>query len=216
MKAGIIMRRGLVTVAVLGVAALASADSLFSEAVEKNGTLISDKHASFKEGDILTVLVRETIDASTEADTNTKKDSSVDAQAPISANPFLTAESDGGLNIIPEEVLPNWNIEVENEHKSTGKTTRANKLVTTISCVVTKVYDNGNIDIEGQKRVTVNREDSNLLVKGMVRSRDVSPGNTVLSTQVANVTIELKGKGPLWNNSRRGIITKILDWFSPF
>jgi hypothetical protein len=33
---------------------------------------------------------------------------------------------------------------------------------------------------------------------------------------VANVTIELKGKGPLWNNSRRGIITKILDWFSPF
>jgi flagellar L-ring protein precursor FlgH len=81
---------------------------------------------------------------------------------------------------------------------------------------VKKVYDDGNIDIEGEKRVTVNREDSNLFVKGTVRSRDVSPGNTVLSTQVANVTIELKGKGPLWNNSRRGLITKVLDWFSPF
>jgi flagellar L-ring protein precursor FlgH len=216
MKAGNIMRKVFLTAAVLGIAALASADSLFNEVVEKNGTLISDKHASFKEGDILTVLVRETIDASTEADTNTKKDASVQADAPAAANPFLIADTPGGLNIIPEEVLPNWDIGIENEHKSTGKTTRANKLVTTISCIVTKVHDNGNIDIEGQKRVTVNREDSNLLVKGTVRSRDVSPGNTVLSTQVANVTIELKGKGPLWNNSRRGIITKVLDWFSPF
>jgi flagellar L-ring protein precursor FlgH len=206
----------LVAAVVLGFAALASADSLFNEAVEKGGTLISDKHATFKEGDILTVLVRETIDASTEADTNTKKDSSVQADAPAAANPFLTAATPGGLNIIPEEQLPNWDIGVQNEHKSTGKTTRANKLVTTISCVVKKVYENGNIDIEGEKKVTVNREDSNLFVKGTVRSRDVSPGNTVLSTQVANVTIELKGKGPLWNNSRRGIITKILDWFSPF
>jgi flagellar L-ring protein precursor FlgH len=210
------MRYGLVAAAILGASALASADSLFNEAVAKNGTLISDKRATFKEGDILTVLVRENIDASTEADTNTKKDASVQADAPPASNPFFIADSPGGLNIFNPEELPNWDIGVENEHKSTGQTRRANKLVTTISCTVQKVYDNGNIDIEGQKKVTVNREDSTLYVKGTVRSRDVSPGNTVLSTQVANVTIELKGKGPLWNNSRRGIITKILDWFSPF
>ena len=209
--------RSCLTIAVaLGLAALASADSLFNEAVEKNGTLISDKHATFKEGDLLTVLVRENIDASTEADTNTKKDASVQADAPAASNPFLIASTPGGLNTVPEEQLPNWDITVKNEHKATGQTTRANKLITTISCTVKKVYDNGNLDIEGEKKVTVNRDDSTVLIKGTVRSRDVSPGNTVLSTQVANATIELKGKGPLWNNARRGLITKLLDWFSPF
>ena len=81
---------------------------------------------------------------------------------------------------------------------------------------MTKVFDNGNITIEGSKRITVNREESKLYVKGTVRSRDVTSANTILSAQIANAEIELKGKGPLWNNQRRGLLTRILDWFSPF
>jgi len=209
------MRTYLAIALVLGLAAAARADSLFNSAVEQTGTLISDRHATFTEGDLITVLVRENIDASTEADTNTKKDASINAEAPAVSNPFFIADNPG-LNLFNKEELPNWDIEVENEHKSTGETRRANRLVTTISCTVKKVHPNGNIDIQGEKKVTVNREDSTLFVTGTVRSRDVSPGNTVLSNQVANANIELKGKGPLWNNSRRGILTKILDWFSPF
>lgn len=208
------MRYRLVLAIALGLAAAAQADSLFTSEVEQGGTLISDKHATFQEGDLITVLVRENIDASTQADTKTKKDASVDASAPPISNPFFIADT--GLNLFNAEELPNWDIELENEHKSIGETTRANRLITTISCTVTKVYPNGNIDIKGEKKVTVNREDSTLFIQGTVRSRDVSPGNTVLSTQVANANIELKGKGPLWNNSRRGLLTKIFDWFSPF
>ncbi len=197
-----------------GLMCAARADSLFSREVEAGGTLISDKTATFEEGDIITVLVRENIDARTQADTDTKKESTLEADAPAAANPFLVSNS--GLNILNPGELPNWDIGIENEHKTTGQTTRANRLITTISCTVVKVHPNGNLDIEGNKKVTVNREDSTLEVAGTVRSRDVGPGNTVLSTQVANANIELKGQGPLWNNSRRGILTKILDWFSPF
>ncbi len=192
------------------------ADSLFTKSVEKGGTLISDKKPVYKEGDIITVLVRESIDASTQADTDTKKESDIKASAPPAANPFLISEAEGGLNIFSEEQLPNWNIGVDNEHKAKGETRRANKLVTTISCIVKKVEENGNLHIEGNKRVTVNREDSTLIIRGLVRARDVTPGNTVLSSQVANADIQLKGKGDLWNNSRRGLLTKVLDWFSPF
>jgi len=198
------------------IAPFAAADSLFDAEAAESGTLISDKKVKFEIGDIITVLVKETVDASTEANTDTKKESDVEAEAPVSQNTFLVAEGRGGLNLISPKQLPNWNIEIENEHKAQGKTRRANKLIMTISCRVTQVHKNGNIDIEGSKRVTVNREDSRLYVRGTVRSRDVSPANTVLSTQIADAEIELKGKGPLWNNQRRGLFTKILDWLSPF
>lgn len=198
------------------VVSWAAADSLFDRKDAEGGTLISDKKAKFEVGDIITVLVKETINASTEADTNTKKESEIGASAPAAANQFLVAEGEGGLNLVSAEKLPNWDIGIDNEHKADGKTSRANKLIMTVSCNVKKVHDNGNIDIEGNKRVTVNSEDSKIYIKGTVRSRDVSPANTILSTQIADAEIELKGKGPLWNNQRRGLLTKILDWFSPF
>lgn len=205
----------------LGLLSVAAyADSLFSKRVATEGTLVSAEKKKFNEGDLVTVLVREQIDATTASDTDTKKESDVSASAPVGENTFFIANGrapgEGGLNIFNPEELPNWGIEVENEHKTSGKTARTNKLITTIGCTVTKVHENGNIDIEGTKRVTVNREDSTIVVKGTVRSRDVTPANTVNSTQLANAVVELKGKGPLWNNQRRGLLTKILDWFSPF
>ncbi|MGC8738062.1 MAG: flagellar basal body L-ring protein FlgH [Candidatus Hydrogenedens sp.] len=191
-------------------------DSLFTPEAQHSGTLISEKGTRFQPGDIITILVREKISASTTADTNTKKESDVESKANEKDNNFLTADSPDGLGLLNSDLLPNWKIEAKNETKARGKTTRTSTLTTTIACIVTQVYPNGNLKIEGEKRVTVNREDSLLTVSGVVRSKDVAPDNTVLSTQVANAQVQLKGKGELWNNQRRGIITKILDWFSPF
>jgi flagellar L-ring protein precursor FlgH len=195
---------------------IAGADSLFNMSGGKNGTLIAQKKSRFQVGDIITVLVNESINASTISNTNTKKESDVKSKADATDNEFLIANKPGGLNMLPKEQLPNWDISVKNETKARGQTNRVAQLKTSISCVVTQVMDNGNVSIEGEKTVSMNREDCRLLVRGMVRTRDVSPANTVDSRQVANATISLKGKGPLWNNQRRGLITRFLDWFSPF
>lgn len=201
---------------VLVLAECAAADSLFTKAVAERGTLISNKQVKFEVGDIITVIVSETIDATTIADTNTKKESDVTSEAKAEDNQFLIANKPDGLELIPEERLPNWGIEMKKEQKVTGKTRRSNKLTTTVACTVTEVFENGNIAIEGHKIVSVNREDSNLRVSGIVRSRDVTPANTVRSDQIADAVIELRGRGPLWNNQRRGLVTRFLDWFSPF
>lgn len=194
----------------------AGADSLFSAAVAEGGTLISDKKSTYEEGDIIVVLIRENIDASTTSGLNTKKESDVEATAEAGANQFFVADGDGGLNIFNEEELPNWKVEVENEHKGNGSTKRTNTLITTITCTITEVLPNGNLAIEGEKKVTVNRDDSTMYVSGIIRGRDVSASNTIQSNQVANAVIELRGQGPLWNNQRRGLLTRMLDWFSPF
>lgn len=207
--------RVLLTCVALIASFHAAADSLFSQTVASQGPLVSDLKARFEPGDIITVIVRETVDASTTAGTNTKKESDVESQANAGDNQFFVADNPG-LNILNEEELPNWQVEAENETRTTGTETRRSQLQLTITCMVVRVIDDELLLIEGEKRVTVNREDTFMKVSGIVRARDVSASNTVASNQIANAEIELKGKGPLWNNSRRGIFTKILDWFSPF
>lgn len=209
------LRFSLVVFAVLTLSA--NADSLFNQKMAKEGTLVSERKMRFQPGDIITVLVREEIQADTTSNTNTKKESEVKSEAAADANPFLvTPVKEGGTGMLPEAKLPAWNIKAKNEHKGTGTTTRASTLTTTIACSVLEVLPNGNLIIAGTKSVTVNREDSMLDVGGMVRSKDVTAENTVLSTQVANATVSLRGKGPLWNNQKRGLVTRFLDWFSPF
>ena len=186
------------------------ADSLFIKMAAANGTLISDQKVRFEVGDLVTVLVRENISATTRADTDTKKESTVESEADVADNKFLTS------NLLSEAALPNWDIEAESEFKTSGATRRSNTLTFTISSTVTKVLENGNIWIEGTKHLKVNREDTGIRISGLVRARDVTPANTVLSIQIADQTVELIGHGPLWNNQRRGYFTRLFDWFSPF
>lgn len=189
-------------------------DSLFSSKVAARGTFISDDKMRFEVGDLVTVLVRETVDAQTDSDLETEKESTIEATSAAAANAFLTG-GDGLFDFKPGE-LPNWSIEAENEFEAEGSTVRRNRLTTTVSCLVTKVFPNGNIQLEGRKQITVNREDSFLVVNGIARARDVTAENVVNSNQLANAVFQLKGEGPLWNNQRRGIFTRLLDWISPF
>lgn len=193
-----------------------AADSLFSQRVAKTGTLVTEKLNRYQPGDIITVLVRETLDARTSAETSTTKESEVGATAPVASNPFLVGAQPNGNNILNPGELPNWQLEAENETKNDGDTVRKNTLTTSITCMVKESLPNGNIRIEGEKKVTVNREDSTIFLSGIIRSKDITPENTILSTQVAGINVRVKGKGPLWNNQRRGLVTRFLDWFSPF
>ena len=197
---------------VLLLGAAAGADSLFGQA-PPSGTLVS-KQKDFEPGDIVTVTVEETIKSSVRSITNTKKESDVESQAAAAQNQFIVSEN--GMDIVPSQKLPNWNIGIKNEHKARGQTDRTSSLTTSIACVITRVHPNGLLAIEGDKIVATNREDCHIHVSGLVRAKDISAANTISSTQIANAVIKLTGKGPLWNSQRRGLVTKFLDWFSPF
>ena len=210
------LMRWLVAVALLPAFA-AEADSLFLRADAKtDGPLISVPTEQYKVGDIITVLVRESVEASTSAETSTRKQSEVESEADAGDNAFLVDDENGGLNIFNPGELPNWGIETDNESRTNGETTRTNTLTTTLTCTVVQTLPGGLLRLQGKKRVKVNREDSYLRVSGVVRAEDISPDNTVPSTLLADATVDLDGKGPLWNNQRRGLITRFLDWFAPY
>ncbi len=205
----------MLCVALILAGGSAVSDSLFKQSEQYTGTTISEKKARFEVGDIITVLVRENIEASTQADTNTRKESDVETEADGGDNALLTSPKPNGYGILQKERLPNWAIETDNEHRARGLTQRSNELVTTVSCFVTQLYKNDNIAIEGERKLGVNREESHIYVSGIIRAEDVTPANTIESNKIANATVELRGRGPLWNNQRRNIVMRVLDWISP-
>jgi flagellar L-ring protein precursor FlgH len=192
----------------------ARADSLFSKRAEERGTLVSDNKIRFEVGDVITVLVREDIDAQTDSDINTRKRSQIDMESPPEDNATFTGAD--SLIDLPDGLLPNVGIETDNRLQTSGNTRRRNQVVFTVSCSVAKVWPNGNIELSGEKRVTVNRDDSLIKLSGVARTSDVSAQNTIDSNLLANAVVELKGFGPLWNNQRRGLFTRLFDWFSPY
>ncbi|MEO5377472.1 MAG: flagellar basal body L-ring protein FlgH [Magnetococcus sp. DMHC-6] len=152
-------------------------------------------------GDIITVNVQETSDASREATTKLSRDNT----------DGFTLSGMFGLAGIYNKLFSNDtknNITSNHSYDGSGKTDGKSDFKTTITCAVTEVLANGNLRIEGRRDITINNENQFILLSGIIRPEDISAGNAVASTQIADARIEYSGDGsvaqqqnPSWINS---------------
>jgi flagellar L-ring protein precursor FlgH len=98
----------------------------------------------------------------------------------------------------------------------TGTADQANSLSGEMSVTVSGVLANGTMLIQGQKRVTLNRGDEWVRIKGLVRPADIDADNRVLSTRVADAEISYTGKGDVARSSRQGWLSRFFQTVSPF
>ena len=162
-------------------------------------SLYSDKRA-FEVGDIVTVLIVESAQASNEATTETKKDASIS---------LAGGQGTGPLDFIP---LFGLDAAMKNDFDGEGKTTRSGKLSATITAKVMKVLENGNLLVEGSRVVEINQEKEILTLTGMARMRDISADNTIYSTNLADVRISYQGAGAIHDAHRQGLISRFFNW----
>lgn len=97
-----------------------------------------------------------------------------------------------------------------------GSADQSNSLSGEVSVTVVEVYPNGTMMVQGQKRVTLNRGDEFVQIKGIVRVSDISPDNRVLSTRVADARIAYTGKGDVARAGRQGWLGRFFSVISPF
>jgi flagellar L-ring protein FlgH len=97
-----------------------------------------------------------------------------------------------------------------------GSADQANALSGEVSVTVHEVYPNGTMLVQGQKRVTLNRGDEFVQIKGIVRTIDVDASNRVASTRVADAKISYTGKGDVARASRQGWLSRFFQVVSPF
>ncbi|MFQ5588123.1 MAG: flagellar basal body L-ring protein FlgH [Nitrospiria bacterium] len=156
-------------------------------------------------GDIVTVRVVEKAKGTKEAGTSTARTSNLSA----SATPFF------GL---PANTLSNLGAsgDFSNSFEGDGSTSRSGSLTADVTAIVTAVYPNGNMMIEGEREVLINNEKEFLSVSGVIRPEDVQQGNTILSTVIADARIEYTGTGVVSDKQRPGWFARILDFIWPF
>ena len=70
--------------------------------------------------------------------------------------------------------------------------------------------------ISGSREVIVNNEKQLIVVTGVIRPRDISSENIVLSTYISDAKIVYSGSGIVNDSQRKGWLANIIDVLSPF
>jgi flagellar L-ring protein precursor FlgH len=154
-------------------------------------------------GDPLTIVLVERTSASKSA--GSKLDSS--------GGFGLTPPSTGNLSLFrPSDASASGT----RNFQGTGSTDQSNALSGEVSVTVAEVYRNGTMLVQGEKRVTLNRGDEFIRIKGIVRVADIDPSNRVASTRVADARIAYTGKGDVARASRQGWLSRFFQTISPF
>jgi flagellar L-ring protein precursor FlgH len=75
---------------------------------------------------------------------------------------------------------------------------------------------NGDLFVEGTKVVMINHEEYHLYISGVLRTTDIQPDNSVVSSLLADARVEYTGRGDINDQVERGWLNKALDWINPF
>ena len=173
---------------------------------------LTDDLKARRRGDIITIIISETASASKEAKTGTSRDSSVGAGIPNMMGLEKAAILKSNFSDLANLIKANAN----SSFKGSGSTTRQENLKATITARVVDVLPNGNLNIEGRRNIKVNEEDQIIVLEGTVRSRDISPDNTVNSIYVADARISYSGRGIISDNQSPGWLMNIFNRIWPF
>ena len=102
-----------------------------------------------------------------------------------------------------------------NKFAGSGTSAQSNSLTGQVSVHVVRVFQNGNLEILGQKKLTLNNGDEYIRVHGIVRPQDIDAKNTVSSDRIANANIQYIGAGDIAASTKKGWYSKILDSVNP-
>lgn len=169
-------------------------------------------------GDILTIQLNESHDASKTADTDLAR-----KHASSVTNPTI-------LGTTPQFNLPGvlplanttgnsleTSLAAEHDFEGASDSKLSNSLQGNLTVTVADVFPNGNLLVRGEKRLNLNQGNEYIKISGIVRPIDIASDNTVPSTKVADATIIYNGDGAVADSNRAGWLTRFfMSAVSPF
>lgn len=90
------------------------------------------------------------------------------------------------------------------------------KFSTTVSVIIEETYQNGNYFIKGSKELLIDGQKQEMIISGVIRPYDITPDNSVSSSQVANLKIAYKKDGEEADNLEKSWGVKIIEKVWPF
>lgn len=165
--------------------------------------LATDRRAR-QVNDLVTIRVVESISASGTADSTLSKNS--DGSASLGS--FFGLEKWLPSRIDPTSLA---NTKSDSSFKGAGVTTRTSDLSASLTARVAEVLPNGDLVLEGVREIEVNGDRQIVVLTGVVRARDITAQNQVLSTSIGQLRIRYFGRGLMKDNLKPGWLIRILN-----
>ena len=163
---------------------------------------LSSDYKARNVGDTLTLVVFEQTSAQSTGDVNSQR--AFQTSSAITALPGKLKT--GGVN-------PLFGANSSTQLKGQGETSSGSNLTTTLTGHIIALLPNGNLIVEAERHVLINSQHETMLVRGVLRPGDIGPNNTAPSTALADLEIELKGKGVVTDSiARPNPIMRALLW----
>ncbi len=194
----------------LAAPVVAAEGSLWTAVGSREQGVASDPRAS-RIGDILTIVIAEA--ASQTASQNKQAGSSASIDAAVTQYLFPPASSAFGTH---KGNTPAIDMGGSNTFSGGGQVSNTQAITARAAVVITDILPNGNFVIAGARRMSFSGETQHIILHGLVRPADVSSGNTLLSSNIADAHLEFITEGSLNDAQKQGWITKLYTWLKPF
>ncbi len=158
--------------------------------------LYEDRRA-YGVGDIITVNLNERTVSSKSSETSISKGNSTG----ITMNRILGGTANG----LPTDFSSNRSFD------GTGETDQENSLSGSIAVMVSDTMSNGLLKIRGEKWMTLTTGREYIRLSGLIRPEDISSGNEISSTKIADARIAYSGTGELQEATRQGWASRFFN-----
>lgn len=155
-------------------------------------SLHSDSRA-FRPGDVLTVMLNETTQATKSADTKFGKENNVSFSPTVLGTKTINS---------------NVGIGASRDFNGSATSSQQNALQGAITVIVHEVLPGGLLRVSGEKSLYLNQGEEFLRLQGFVRSADIDTDNRVSSQRIANARIAYSGRGTLADANSAGWLTR--------
>ena len=170
----------------------------------------------FHEHDLIEIIVRETSAAKSTQELETEKESKFKGRVTQWPDFSLDDLFNGVIKAGNTDDLPQVDLQFKKDFSGEGEYERRDDFTARLTAEVIEVLPNGNLILESRTRIKTDDEETMIKVTGICRSDDVSPVNTILSTQLHDLRVEKVNKGEIKKSSEKGIFTKALDFLFAF
>lgn len=191
------------------------------EPLDNPGSLFDPNQAEFlyddnranRVGDIVLVTVAETTNADNKSETTAKRQSDMDISATAIPRTGLPGLITRPLGL---SAGAQFNTTHDSNLTTTGEVKQNTTFTATVATRIVRMLPGRVMQVEGARQIRINNETQILVVRGLVRQRDIASDNSVPSGKLAQAQVEVYGEGILADKQKPGWLTRILDNIWPY
>lgn len=163
----------------------------------------------FRVHDTVTILIQEQSRQSSSAKLDTKTDAKLDAG--VDQLPDLIKLLELRLESGDRTSLTGVKADGKRDFKGDGKYERSESMTDRIQATIIDVKPNGTIVLEARRSMTKDNQTQTVVVSGIARQEDITTGNSILSSQLAELTVKVESEGDVDDAAKKGWLTRVFE-----